>query len=147
MSICLWSMHSREVQSGLELSEELQPAVKKWNWAKLIFFFPSERMSEDGDLFYRSIIWPKGGGKNVYCECTCVRACKVVQNCTVLKKNSIGRNNLLIGRGSSDFRKHVFFISAFLWFTFTFLLFFIYISHKIPSAYAVSPERDLAFWK
>lgn len=76
-----------------------------------------------------------------------MRACKVAQNCTVLKKNSIGRNHLLIGRGSSDFGKDLFYISAFLWFTFRFLLFFIYMSHKSPSAYTISPEIDLAFWK
>lgn len=129
-------------KSSLELSEELQLAVKKWNWAKLIFFFPSERMSEDGDLFYRSIIWPKGGGKNMYCECTCMHACKVLQNCIVLKKNSNGWNNFLIGGRSRDFGKDIFYISAFLWFTFRFLLFFIYVSHENPSAYTISPETS-----
>lgn len=61
----------------------------------------------------------------MYCECTCLRACKVVQNCPVLQKNSLGRSHLLIGRGAGDCGKGIFYVSV-DYRSFSFLLFFIY---------------------
>lgn len=82
--------------------------------------------------------------KHVFWMHVCVWIQGCAKLCTALKKNSIGRNDLLIGGVSSDLGGDVLFL-AFVQFTFGFLLFPMYISHKIPAVYTTCPEKGLAF--
>lgn len=50
----------------------------------------------------------------MYCEYTCARMQVCAKLHRILKKNSIGRNNLLIGRVSIDLSGDIFYVSAFL---------------------------------